>query len=811
MLSDIRIALRSLLKSPGFTLLAVFTLALGIGANTAIFSAVHAVLLRPLPFGDSERLVSVRAMVKREQWERRAFSLPDFRDYRAQATKSFESFAAFSGAAFSVTGAGEPERVSGELASADYFPTLGVRAHIGRLFTAEEDGTPDAHAVALIGFDYWRNRFASSPDVIGKTIRLNEREFTIIGVLPADFHGLSDTSAVWIPMAMLGTTANPRMHTNRGTRWHEAVARLRPGATIEQALAELAAVGTALAQANPESNTNYGADVVPLREELFGSLRRPLLVLMGAVAFVLLITCANVANLLLVRLSGRSREIAIRISLGASRSQLARLLLAETTLLAAAGGLFGLLLAGWLLAALTALNPASLPNFARLQLDLPVFAFAAATSLLCTLTVGLLPLLQTARTDTNTSLKDAGRSGQSGARDHGVRAGLVVVEIALSLALLTGAGLLIRSFVNLTRLPTGFKTEQLLVAQVVPPPQRYKEDASGAFRRQLLEKISALPGVSSAALASDTPLDSNGGASFMTLEGASPVAAENEARVYRHSVTVGFFQTAGIPLLVGTGFGPEVTATSEPVVVVSAALARKFGSPEAALGKRLKFGRSSSQSPWVRIVGVVADTKYRGIPENPTNDPDAYFAFEQNPSTLISILVSTHAESSTLAADIRRTVASLDPLLPVFGITTMEARIDTALSGERFTSRLMGCFAGAALLLASVGLYGVVSFSVAARTQEIGVRMALGARPSDIFRQVIGSTGKLVLLGLIGGIALSLGLSRLVGSMLFNVGAQDPAVYAAVAGLLSIVAFLAAWLPARRAARVDPMTALRTD
>jgi putative ABC transport system permease protein len=750
-------------------------------------------------------------MVKREQWERRAFSLPDFKDYRAQATKSFDAFSAFANADFSVTGQGEAERVNGELVSADYFATLGIRAQLGRLFTTEEDDAPNAHAVALISGDYWRNHFASAPGVIGKAVRLNEHEFTIIGVLPADFRGLSDNASVWIPMAMLGAVNNPRLLTSRGTRWHEAVARLKPGVTLEQARAELAAVGANLAKANPESNTNYSADVATLREEIFGDLRRPLLVLMGAVALVLVITCANVANLLLVRLSSRAREIAIRLSLGASRAQLARLLLTETALLAALGGTLGLLLASWLLAALTSLNPGNLPHFATLRLDLPVFAFAAGVSVLCTLTIGLLPLVQAARADTNTTLKDAGRTGGAGAAGPGVRAGLIVVEIALSLALLTGAGLLIRSFVNLTQLPTGFKTEHLLAAQLVPPPQRYKEDASGPFRRQLLEKVSALPGVSSAALASDTPLDGNSGASFMTLEGASPVAAENEARVYRHSVTGEFFQTAGIPLLVGASFGSEVTAKSEAVVVVSAALARKFGSPEVAIGKRLKFGKSGSQNPWVRIVGVVADTKYRGIPNNPTNDPDAYFPFEQNPSTLISILVSTRTEGSALAADIRKVVAALDPMLPVFGVSTMEERIGTALSGKRFTSRLMGIFAGVALVLAAVGLYGVVSFSVGARTQEIGVRMALGARPADIFRQVIGSTGRLVLLGLLGGVALSLALSRLMESMLFNVRAQDPAVYAAVAGLLAFVSLLAAWLPARRAAQVDPMVALRTE
>ncbi|MES2697131.1 MAG: ABC transporter permease [Verrucomicrobiota bacterium] len=802
-----RHAFRSLLRAPGFTLTAVLTLALGLGAITAIFSAVHAILLKPLPFPDGDRIVSLRTMVKRDTWERRSFSQPDFRDYREQSMRSFSAFACSDGANFNLTGDSEAARVRAERVSHDYFAVLGTAPALGRTFTAEEDAAPNTGRLVVLGHDFWRTRFAASPDVLGRPLTLTDIDYTIVGVMPPGFHGLDDSTQLWVPMSTLDAST----WTNRGNRGREAIARLNPGVSIEQARAELSAIGLRLASQFPATNTNYSADLAPLREELFGSLRAPLLVLLGAVALVLLITCVNVANLLLVRLSHRRREIAIRVSLGASRGALARLFLGESLALSLLGGAVGVLFAVWFASALHHFTPISLPAFVSLELHWPAFLFAAAVALLCALAIGALPALLAGRFDLNASLKDAGRSTAGGPAATRLRSTLVVTELALSLALLVASAFFVRSFINLVTQSPGYRTENLITQRLLLPPARYKPEASAQFTRTLLERASALPGVQSAALASDTPLDGNSAATSFVIEGGSPVPAENEGRTYTHMVTPGFFQTAGIALLQGETFASSYAPDSELVAIVSESLARRFWPPGEAIGKRLRPGRSPGNGPWVRIIGVAGEAKYRGLVANPTRDPDVYLAYAQRPTSGFALVVHSVGPSHALAQSLRTLVASLDAQVPVFAQTTIEQRIATASANQRFSAQLMAAFALAALLLAALGLYGVVSFGVSQRTQEIGVRMALGAKPADILRLILGGTARLLTLGLLLGTALAVVLAHALAPLFFNVNPRSPLIYLAVALTLTVVALLASLLPARRAARVDPMRALRAE
>ncbi len=799
--------LRSLGKSPAFTLIAVATLALGLGACTTIFSIVYGLLIRPLPFPAAEQLVSVRTMVKRDAWERRSFSLPDFRDYRAQATRSFDAFVAYDErGSYNLTGGSEALRVSASLVSHDYFALLGARPTLGRTFTAEEDSEPGKHFVAILSDALWRSRFGADPAILGRTIQLNGRDHTVVGVMPPSFISLNPESQLWLPIALTGNA-----WTRRNERWHDVVARLKPGATLEQARTELATIGARLQRDYPEANTNYSTDLAPLRDEFFGELRQPLLLLLGAVGCVLLITCANVANLLLVRLSTRRREIAIRTSLGASRGALARLFLVESAALAALGGAGGLLLSIWLIELLVHFNPVSLPAYAQPALHWPVFLFTVLATAGSTLAIGFLPALLASRTDPQAGLKSSTRT-TADAGSGRVRSGLVVAEIAVTLALLTGSALLLRSFVNLMQQAPGYRTERSLALRVTLPASSYATPESAReFARQLRERAAALPGVVSAALGVGSPLDGNDSATIFTVEHQPPVSFGSEPRAYWHIVSPEFFATVGIPFLRGETFPSHLSPDSEPVAIVSESFARRFWPEGDALGKRFKRMRADSADPWLRIVGVVADSKYRGLVANPTRDPDYFIPFDQRPIRSLTLLVHTSGPSAAPVPDLRALVASLDANLPLFDVTTIEERMGRASAQQRFSALLMAGFAGASLLLAALGLYGVVSFAVGARTQEFGVRMALGARPADILRLVLRGSGRLLAAGVVVGLVLSLGLAQFLAHQLFDISAWDPATYALVIATLVVVALAATFLPARRATRVDPIIALRAE
>lgn len=811
MIQDLRHALTSLWKSPGFTLVAVFTLALGLGANTAIFSYVHAILLRPLPFPTQDRLVTIYGAVQRDGWERRAFSLADFRDYQAQATTHFAQLAGYADNSVTLTGGtGAAERLYGELVTASYFPALGVPPFRGRAFRPEEDAVPGATPVALISESLWRRRFGADPGILERKIQLNETSFAIVGVMPDGFRGISDHAEVWMPMAMVDPLVSPEAWTRRGWRWHEGVGLLKPGATLSQAQAELDTVGAAIAQAHPEDSAGYGARAIALRDELVGDLRQPVLTVLVAVGCVLLITCVNVANLMLVRLNGRRAELGIRASLGAGRTHLARLFLAEAALIGLFGGALALLMALWGIDLLRQIT--EVPQYIEPRLNWPVFLFAAALAAGSALAVGIFPAWEAGRRDLLSVLKDGGRGAAGAVAGQRTRAGLLVAEITLALALLIGSGLVARSYYNLVNLDPGFRTSGLLTGNFELPPTRYDAARLQAFRVQLQTQLAALPGVRSAALSTNTPLDGNTSSTFAVADRATPDPADNEFRVYTHSVSPGYFATLGIPFVAGGDFDPAMAAgpDSEPVTIVSESVARKFWPDGGAIGQRIKAGRGS-RATWTRIVGVVAETRNRRLPENPTRDPDIYQPIARHPGTLTSLTVQTDGDAAALQPAVRKALATLDPNIPLYQVSTIEERIRQRTSGPRLITQLTGFFSGVAIILACLGIYGVVSFNVGLRTQEIGVRMALGARPADILNLVLGGTGRLVLAGVVLGLALAFALSRLMASLLYNVPAGDPLVYGGGAVILALAALVAAWFPARRAARVNPVEALRSE
>jgi len=801
---DLRFALRQLLKNPGFTVVAVLTLALGIGANTAVFSGVYSILMKPLPFPDSERLVSVRQLMKRPEWRRSTVSVPGFHDVRAQATGTFDGLAAFADASFTLTGRDDPTRLPAETVSHDYFTTLGVTPSRGRAFFAEEDAAPNQARVVLLSDDLWRSRFASDPMILGQTIQLDGHGFTVIGVMPPGFRGLNHRAQAWVPLAIGGAS----LWDNRGGRWLEMVGRLKRGVTQEQARAELKTILASIETVNPTPGAEISADLAPLREELFGRMQHPLLVLFGAVGFVLAVTCANVANLMLVRLAGRRREIAIRLSLGASRGSLARLCLGESVTVCVLGAAVGGIVAGCLLGALKHLAPINLSDgLISLGLSWPAFLFAFAAALLCALAVGVSPTWLAARPNLDSALKEGGRGAPGGTVGARLRATLVVGEIAISLVLLFSSTLLVRSFIKVVTQTPGYRTEKLVLQRVSLVGDRYDAAARKAFVREVLERADAAPGVTSVALSSDTPLDGEANASFFTADANLTGLATSEGRAYLHSITPAFFQTLGIPMLRGELFADSYGTDSERVAIVSESLARRFWPEGDAVGRRIRIGRGDT-IPWTRIIGIAGDARYRKFTDSGTDDPDVYLPFDQRPVGSLTLAAHITGDEGGAASGLRDVFRAMAPNLPVAS-STMEERIDRVSLGQRLTAQMMGVFAVFVVALAGIGLYGVVSFAVGQRTREIGVRLALGARPADMIRMVFLGTGQLVVAGTIAGMVFLFLVARFMESLLFGVDAHDPVTAGTSAAVLALMALLAAWLPARRAARVDPMEALR--
>ncbi len=807
MLQDLRIAWRSLRKRPGFTVVVVFTLALGIGANTAIFSVVNAVLLAPLPYGQPERLVALFAKNEKKNLTQRPVAYANFKDWRAQS-QNFEQLAAVRGESFSLTDRDEPERVNGVRVTTNILSLLGVQPSAGRDFSPDED-QPAKAAVALISYGLWQRRYAANPSLFGQTVTLEGRPYTIIGVLPAwlKFPGLPvppGGAEVWIPFVPLPSELNRSFANIR------IIGKLKPGVSLAQAQTELNLIAARLEQQYPSDNTNLSIEMIPLAEVLTGKVRLGLWILLGAVGFVLLIACVNVANLLLARAAERQTEIAIRTALGASRWRVIRQLLTECLLLSMGGCGLGLLLAYQGVEFLTKTKAGNIPRIEEISLNGRVLGFTLVVGCLTALLFGLIPALQASRLHLVTALKE----GRKGAAGSGVNRrwlnGLAVTEIALALVLLVGAGLLIRSFRAVSEVDPGFNTHHLLTLAVPLPQAGYPDQAAQyRFYENVLARLNTAPGVESAAVVFRLPLVGLATAIF-TVQG-QPVPPGAEPNADYRTISANYFRAIGIPLLRGREFNERDTMDAADAVIINEELAQRYWPGENPVGKRLQIALEKTR--WREVVGVVGNAKLSGLEAK--IDPAIYVPLSQNtwPHALrtSSLVVRTKADPQSVTAALRQELRAIDPSLPITQVRTMEEILNESLAPRRFNMALLLVFAAVAGLLAVVGIYGVISYSVAARTNEIGVRMALGAQPSDILKLVIGEGVKLTAGGVLLGLLGAFGLTRLMTGLLFGVRAADPIVFTVIALLLAATALLAAYLPARRAAQVNPVIALKYD
>ena len=810
--TDARYAARLLRKTPAFTIVAIATLALGIGANTAIFSVVNAALINPLPYPASDRLVLLTTMVQRDALERRTFSYPDFRDLRARV-KTLDAMAAWSSDAFTLSSPDAPARqVEGELVSASYFEMLGATPILGRTFTRAEDDERDVHPVAVISHGFWQQQLGSDPSAAGRTLVLNDRVFTVLGVLPPGFRGLDDDTDVWVPFGMLAISSPPQTYDARGSRWIGAIGRLAPGASMAQANADLGTVMRQLEQSYPETNTKYSAAAFSLKDETVGQLRPLLWTMLGAVAFVLLIACVNLANLLLARASSRERETAIRAALGADRRRLIHQFIAEGLILSILGGAAGVLLAMWCVDALAALAPVGLPSFVRPRLDLVVLAFIIALTCGSGVLLGLFPAIQGSRPDVNDVLKDGMRGSSGGRARARLRSMLVVAEVALSLLLLVGAGLMVRSFLNLQRVDVGFTAERAITMRIAVP-EKYKGPQVAQAAGDLLARLAAVPGVRHIALSTDAPLAGGASATIVSPEGREPNVPDRGVRIYRHSVSPNFFAALGVPLLGGRDFDSRDVAGANPVAIVSRKFAARTWPDADAVGKRFTVGRGAAPT-WVTIIAVVGDVRYRSLTvdaiRNP-EDPDIYFPLAQRPDRSLAVIASTTAPAGTLIAPVRNGVQSFDRDIAVFTERTFSDLVARRMAAFRLSATVMTLFGIVALLLAGIGVYGLINYSVLQRRQEIGVRVALGAGRREIYGLVLKDAMRLTGAGIILGVIAAIPAARLIATQLYGVTPGDPATYGAIMTLLLVVGMTATLVPARRAARVEPIIALRAD
>ena len=824
---DLRYAVRAMLKSPGFTAIALLSLALGIGANTSIFSVVNALLLKPLPYNDADQLAQVFRQYEttgKGTEVSEAWSYPKFAALRDN-NDSFEHVAAVSSQNFPVTDSDSPERLATEIVSASYFPLLGVQAEVGRTFTSEEDQTPGAHPVALISHGVWHRRFGSDPNIVGKTISLNKVSLTIVGVLPEGFKGQKGTAEVWVPMMMAPQLTFPRRLATAFAHWTEVIARLKPTVNLAQAQSEMGIVATKVGDAVPIPPALAGRlpsdsiKLTPLKEaKLDPAIGKSFLVLFGAVAFVLLIACVNIANLLLGRSVSRQREIAIRMALGASRKRLIRQLLTESVLLAFAGGLAGLLVALWGVEVLSTFRPSvggqhgtylGVLDFSKANIDGQVLIFNTVLSLVTGLIFGLLPALHASRTEINEALKE----GSCGLHERsrtllrlGPRNVLAMTEIALALMLLIGAGLMIRSFARLQSLQIGFSPDHVMTMRVELP--KYKPEAEVSFDEQLLARVSALPGVVSATVASGTPLSNNSAGTIMRIKGQAE-GVMDDMGVGLHSVGPDYFNTLRVPVVRGRTFDQTDRAGAKRVAIINQSAAQKFWPGQDPIGKEIWVGAGWEENEFGEIVGVVGDVKYGKVEE--AFKPQVYLPYTQPTEPASFVLVRTSNDPTQIVSAIRREILALDKNVPIFDVRTMEERSADATSRTRFSAVLLGLFSSVALVLAAIGIYGVMSYAVSGRTRELGVRVALGAQPINVLALVMRDGLVVTLAGIAMGLAGSLAATRVLGSQLHGIGTTDAATFTVVSMLLAVVTLAASYIPARRAMKVDPMVALRYE
>ncbi len=794
---DIRYGLRGLWKRPGFTAIALVALALGIGANTAIFSLVNAVVLRPLPYPEPDRLVWVWGNFP--GGNRASVSPPDYLDFRSQ-NKTFEQFAATMSlpAPATLTGSGEPERLNASVVSGNYFQTLGVTPLLGRGFSLDNEKSGNDQ-VTVLSHELWQKRFGGNAGIINQRINLDSKSFEVIGVMPKDLT-FPQTADLWVP---LNFDRAEEMKV-RAAHFLRPLGRLKPGVTVAQAQADTDAIAAQLAEQYPTSNKGWSLRLEPLRERLIGNSKTSLYILFGAVGFVLLIACANVANLLLVRATARQKEVALRTALGASRFRIVRQLITESLLLALIGGVLGALLAAWGIDLLVTLTRDSVPPTAIVKMDATVLGFTFLTSLITGLLFGVVPAFRTAKLNLSDALKEGAKNSEATFRNR-TRSLLVVFESALAVVLLVGAGLLIRSLIVLQNTNPGFDASNVLTMRVDLPGGKYDTpEKASSFYQQLEQRLSALPGVESAGFITELPLSGQPNDTPFTVEGRTGVSPDQKFGADFRRINQNYFQTMRIPLLRGRNFTAQEVRDNAKLVVVSESLVNTAFPNEEALGKRLVT--NLSDKPF-EIIGIVGDIRHRSLEFQP-------YAAMYLPTVLsgrMNIALRTQGDPLSLVPAVRKEVAAIDKEQPVAVIRTMDEWVNRSTATPRYRTTLLGLFAALAMILAATGIYGVMSYSVAQRTHEIGIRMALGARHGDVLRLVVSQGMLLVVVGLGIGVAAALALTRLMQSLLFGVTAKDPITFVAVAGLLAVVALIACYIPARRATKVDPLTALRYE
>jgi len=803
LLSDARYAVRNLLRRPGFTIIAVITLALGIGANTAIFSAVNALLLKPLPFPELDRVVAVWDKQPAQGVVHNEVTFANYLDLKAQ-NRSFEQLALYRWWSPNLTGLETPERIQGFLVTANFFDALAMKPILGRAF-AEEENQPGKDAVAIITHSLWQRRFGGDPGILNKTITINTVVRKIVGVMPEHFN-FPKGAEIYSPIAM-----TPELMKSRGNHSFYIIGRLNRGTSIASAQSDIDNIMARLAQQYPETNTGWGATAFPLVADTVRTYDTALWLMMGAVGFVLLIACANIANLMLARASGRQKEIALRTALGASRWRIVRQLLTESVIVALVGGALGVLIGFWGIDALRAGDPGEASKFApgwyQLGINAPVLLFTLGLSLVSGIVFGLAPALQASKTNLNDSLKEGGR--QTSAGSHRLRSSLVIFEFALSLVLLVGAGLLARSFLSLLKTDAGFNPDHLLTMNLTLPMLKYKEESQrAAFYNELVQRVKTYPGVESAAVVNFLPLGGSNSSDSYLVEGEPepPPGQENDGR-YRVA-SPDYFRTMQISIVRGRGFTDQDKAGATPVVMVNEAFVRKHWPNQDPIGKRIRFYGPLERAPWMEVVGVIADVKHElNLPVT----PEYYLPYAQDAWPGMVLVAKTSVEPASLAGALRQQVWSIDKDQPVFDVKTMQEVRSTSVAVYSFSSVMLGIFAFVALLLASIGIYGVMAFAVAQRTQEIGIRIALGARNVDVLKLVVTHGMKLALIGMLLGLGGSWALTRFMEKLLVGVQATDVLTFSLVSVCLLIAAFVACYVPARRATKVDPLVALRYE
>jgi macrolide transport system ATP-binding/permease protein len=810
LIADVRYSVRSLLKHPGLTASAVLSLGLGIGANTTIFTWVQAVLFRPIPMAADPGAIRIAAMENRDG-QSRSWSYPNFQDFRDRAT--LVEVVAQDDQTFSIAVDDTAERTWGGLVSGNFFHVMGLQPAAGRFFTASDDVTPGGHPVAVISYAYWQRRFRGDAAIVGRQVTINNTPMTIVGVAPEGFIGsfLGIASSAWVPMAMQQAMMGGDRLTQRGNGWMQAIVRLKPFVSQAQADAEAASIMAQLEREHPQFNEGRRLRIVQTWEAPFGAatvLTPVLAVLTILVALVLVIACANVANLLLSRAVSRRREVAVRLSLGASRARLVRQLLTESLMLSFAAGIAGVVMAYWTMDVIMAfVPPVDLPLDLGLRMDGMTLVFAIAVSAITGVLFGLAPALQASSPQMITALKEEGRSGSGGRTTGRLRGALVVSQVAVCLVLLVGAALFLRSFIAAQTLSPGFDADRLVTASMDMFPSGYTGERYRDFQRRALDAVAALPGVESAAFGSRIPIGFGGNNSTtVRIDGYQP--RENEEVVINYStVSARYFQTMGIPVRAGREYDDTDTATSPRTIVINETMARRYWPDGNALGKVMRFGPNASE-----VIGIVADAKYNSINERPL--PQLFVPMARSEVSTLRLFVRTSGNPGPLVAEVRNALRTLDPNLPIYDARTLHEHMQGAVFAQRMAANLLGAMGALALLLAAIGLYGVMAYAVNQRTQEIGIRLALGASPASLLNMIVGQGMTLTGIGLVIGLALALAAFGSIGAvrtLLPGISPLDPVTFVAVPVVLAAIAFLATWIPARRAGKVDPLVALRVD